>query len=325
MKVEHDAHQKALIAAAGLRGVTFEDLVPTWGVDSVIYRHGERSALVGKGRIFPWMSTESEFICDHKHVCKQVLASLGLPVPDGVHFDDPFDSESAAEIEALLAKHGALVGKPADASHGDGVQIGLRSLQQIHAWWREHHGHFESFILEEVAAGADLRLQVVGGRLVAACVREPASVVGDGQRSVKALMEERQATIAAINPNNRLELDEITLGLLTEQGLSRDSVPDIGRKVRLKHVNNLGVGGHAVDVSDRLHPRWGEWGTRISRRLGMRAMALDAMTPDASLDPLGNGKLLEINARAEWLHHMHSDRCQHDIAGLLLDDLLGLG
>ena len=64
---------------------------------------------------------------------------------------------------------------------------------------------------------------------------------------------------------------------------------------------------------------------RASAELGMRALALDAMTPDPGLDPVDHAHVLEINARADWLHHTFSERRTHDIPGLLLRDLLRLG
>ena len=44
-------------------------------------------------------------------------------------------------------------------------------------------------IVERYAEGSDFRLLVVGDKLVAAARREPANVIGDGQRTVRELVE----------------------------------------------------------------------------------------------------------------------------------------
>lgn len=316
-----DPNQRALVARARELGVAVEDLSDAWGCDAVRYRHGDREALVFMGQQFPGLTAHAASLCDHKHACKALLRELELPVPDGVFFFEP--GQRRAELEALLARHGRVVCKPVDGMHGDGVRTGITTWEGLLAHWEAIRGNPGGFLAEEEVAGEDLRLQAVGGRLVAACRREPASVVGDGVSTVAALAEARDAECRAQNPLNRLLLDAHSLELLAAQGLAPGSVLEAGRRVRLKALSNISLGGRPVDVTDALHPAWADAVARIARALGLGIFSVDVLTEDPGAGPEA-GHVVEVNARPEWLHHTFSEGRQHDLPGLILADLLGL-
>ncbi len=308
------------MARARELGITVKDLSSTWGCDVVRYRRGDREALVFVGQQFPSLTAHGASLCDHKHACKAVLRDLGLPVPDGLFFFDP--AHVRAELEALLGRHGRLVVKPVDGTHGDGVRTGLDSLDAIEAHWRSIKDNPGGYLAEEQVGGQDLRLQAVGGRLVAACRREPASVLGDGVSTIRELAAARDAACRAQNPLNRLILDEDSQTLLARQNLGADSVPREGHRVRLKFLSNISMGGEPVDVTDILHPDWVTAVADIGEALGLRIFSVDVFTLDPSAGT-EMGHVIEVNARPEWLHHTFSRGRQHDIPRLILEDILG--
>src|SRR5207247_1557636 len=81
-------------------------------------------------------------------------------------------------------------------------------------------------LVETYAPGSDHRLLVIGDRLVAAAVREPAQVVGDGHSTIPELIAEvnrdprrsdGHATVLSF-----IKLDAVALSVLAEQGYGRD-------------------------------------------------------------------------------------------------------
>ena len=77
-------------------------------------------------------------------------------------------------------------------------------------------------MVEQFIPGADYRLLVIGDRLVAAALREPAQVVGDGRSTIRQLVEEvnrdprrsdGHATVLSY-----IKLDAVGLDVLAEQG-----------------------------------------------------------------------------------------------------------
>lgn len=316
-----DPHQAALVDTARRLGLVVTDMSPTLGHDVVQIERGAQTEWVREGKIFSTLSSHSEFLCQEKHVCKASLAALGIPVPEGIQLDDARASRAA--IESLLAHHAPCVLKPSASEGGEGVHVGLTDFAGVvEAWQPQRHEHAH-FVLEAQVPGVDLRIHALGGRLVAACVREAAYVVGDGTATIDELVATRQAAMRAQNPENRLDLDDDTDALLREQGLRRDAVPDDGQRVTLKRINNLALGGVAVDVTDQIHARYAQWVAAITERLALPIFALDVLTEDPGADPQQHARVIEINAKPDWLHHTFSERRTHDMPRLILEQLFG--
>lgn len=308
-----DAHQQALMTAAETLGITTVDNLHL-GIDAVDYCHGERVERVLLGRLFSHLTEIAACICDDKLVCKNLLAQHGVRVPRGIAPNGPDDPA----IAELLAGGGSWVVKPRAGSFGEGVVVGVRDVDGVRKAMQA--GPKGPYLVEEQVPGEDLRLQAVGGRLVAACRRVPANIVGDGQQSVGALIEARRAAVRRANPFNDLQTDAEVLAYLEAAGLALDDIVPAGRRVMLRSVVNMACGGQAIDVTDRLHPEWSALVARVAGAIGIRVFAVDAMVADPSQPP-GFSAVLEVNAKAQWLHHTFSEGRQHDIPRLLLADL----
>ena len=313
-----DAHQQALLDAAARLGLGAEDLLPAWGIDAVRYHLGERELISIDGRINVGLSHTQVQLCLSKPATRAILQELGLPVPTGLLLP----GASPAALAALVAA-GPVVCKPPDGEWGTDVVMGLVTVAAV----LDHAARLGgSALVQEQVQGQDLRLQALGGRLHVACVREPASVVGDGEQPLAALIAARAREVAALNPDNRLEIDAETTGLLAAQGLDLSDVPEVGRTVVLKRVSNLSKGGRAIDVSEELHPVYREWVAAIGARLGLDFFAVDVVTTDPTADPTADpapagARILEINAPCQWLAHTFSERRSHDLAAQILRHL----
>ncbi|MCB9676923.1 MAG: ATP-grasp domain-containing protein [Alphaproteobacteria bacterium] len=316
-----DPHQIALIAAAHRDGIAVHELGDTWGIDAVRYSRAGRTVTVIDGAIHEDLSHQAELVCADKRACKARLEELGIPTPRSLSIDGASDvGERIARFVAGSPVGQRFVCKPVDGTNGEGVAMDLRSADAIlaHAWTLSG-----PVLVEEQIHGDDLRLQAIGGVLVAACIREPAQVVGDGVRTLDALVEERATAVYAANPQNTLVLDAESLALIEEQGLALDSVVPAGTAVRLKRVANVGQGGRPVDVTDSVHPAYADWMERIAAGLGLSIFALDVICADPTAPPDASGaRALEVNARPQWLHHTFSEGRRHDIAGAILASLL---
>jgi len=311
-----DPHQLALMATARSLGIETVDQSHL-GVDAVDYCHGGRVERVLMGQAFSHLTGIASIFCDDKLACKSLLAAHDVPVPRGIAPSGPEDPA----IAVLLAEGGNWVVKPRVGEHGKGVVVGLRSLDAVQKAMRE--GPPGPYLVEAQVAGEDLRLQAVGGRLVAACRRVPASITGDGQQPVRALIEARREVVRRANPANDLRIDGEVMAHLEAAGLTLDDIVPAGREVVLRGVANMSSGARAIDVTDELHADWIDLMQCIGEMIGIRVFSVDAVTADASRPP-AFGAVLEVNARPDWLHHTFSERRQHDIPRLLLEDLFGL-
>jgi D-alanine-D-alanine ligase-like ATP-grasp enzyme len=308
-----DPHQHALMAAAAKLGIATTDRAHL-GIDAVDYHYRGRTERVLKGRVFSHLSAVASSLCDDKIACKRLLAAHGVPVPPGIV---PAELGDTA-LERLFAAGGAWVAKPRVGTHGEGVILGLRTLEDL------RRARFDAppgpYLIEQQITGTDLRLQAVGGRLAAACRRLPASIVGDGHSILAEVIEARRAEVRRGNPANDLRLDNEVRAHLDAAGLTLDDVVPAGHRVKLRSVASMANGGRAIDLTDAVHPDWIELVRRIGTVIGIRVFAVDAITPDPTLPPSA-GAVIEVNARPEWLHHTFSEGRQHDLARRLLTDL----
>ncbi len=319
-----DAHQRKLIEAAAALGISVTLLRDRWRADAVLFEYGGHREVVFEGRVYSGLSAHTDLICADKHITKEILRELGIPCPASIVFRP---TGADAEIAELLGsdlgdgRDRVYVCKPLRGTDGHGVAMNLARAEEIIAHARSLADQYQEFLLEEQIAGRDLRIQAVGGRLVAACIREPAFVTADGNRSLEELIAEHNRIIQAQNPHNLLVVDDATRELMAAQELSLATIPEACRKVRLKYVANMGQGGVAIDVTDALHPRYEHWVAAISARLAVRTFALDAITTDVGADPIEATRAIELNACAQWLHHTFSRGRTHDIPTMVLRDL----
>jgi GNAT-family acetyltransferase (TIGR03103 family) len=241
-----NAYSRIIVDEALRRGIAVDVFDPARG--GLLLRHGGR--VVRTFESLSELTTAVAFrICDDKRLTREVLERAGIPVPPGrtATFDEA--------DEAFLAEHGELVVKPVRGEGGAGVTVGVTTADELDEARRAAQRGGADVLLEAHCPGEDLRVVVIAGEVVAASVRRPAEVVGDGRRTVEELIrarsDERQA---ATGGASRIPLDETTRRVVSQAGHSLDDVLDDGLTLRVRRTANLHTGGTIHDVTDRLHP-----------------------------------------------------------------------
>src|SRR5205085_12166441 len=106
-------------------------------------------------------------------------------------------------------------------------------------------------VVETYVAGNDYRCLVIGGKVAAIAERVPASVTGDGEHTVRELVD-----IANSDPRRgighekvltRIKLDKAAEDLLAAQGFALDEVAPNGAWVKLALTGNMSTGGTSID------------------------------------------------------------------------------
>ncbi len=306
-----------LIDKAKAMGASVQDVSYLLRQNAAVIKYDTVSELIIDGVPASWVNARSQIYCDNKQLTKLAYDYLQLPYLQSTTFQTPDE----AHIPSFFRERQLYVCKPLDIAQGTGVVMGIRTLEELIAYYDEYKHLGRLFMLEEQNDGKDLRLQVIGGKIVAACIREPAFVMGNGVDSLQSLIEQRRAVMYIQNPKNVLEVDEATKALLEEQQIAFSDIPPMNQKVRLKYVSNMAQGGVATDVTGEIHPIYQDWVTALANYLKTPYFALDVLTQDYRLNPYQSSYILEINAFADWLHHTFSERRTHDIADMILEEL----
>ena len=261
-----------------------------------------------------------------KDLTKSLLADAGLPVPRG---DVVRRAEDAVRAAARIGY--PVVVKPLDGNHGRGVSIDLSTAEEVTQAFEEASQHSRRIIVESCFKGRDHRILVVNGEVVAVAERIPAHVVGDGERSITALVEEvnkdPRRGEGHENVMTRIKIDDHALGVLAKAGLDADSVPAIGQVVYLCDTANLSTGGTAVDRTDDIHPDNALIARRAARAIGLDVAGIDFIAPDItrSVHETGGG-IIEVNAAPGFRMHLQpSEGRARNVARPVMDMLFPRG
>jgi GNAT-family acetyltransferase (TIGR03103 family) len=215
--------------------------------------------------------------CDDKRVTRRIMRRAGVKVAQGALAGEG-DLDDA---RALLRGVGDVVVKPARGEQGRGITVGVRDEAALERAVRLAQQFCPDVLVEERVDGEDLRVVVIDREVVAAAVRRPAEVVGDGRTPVTDLVRTTsRRRERATGGESRIPLDDITAEVVAEAGYAMEDVPPHGERVAVRRTANLHTGGTIEDVTDRLHPEIAEAAVRAAEALGIPVTGVDFLVPD---------------------------------------------
>jgi cyanophycin synthetase len=248
-------------------------------------------------------SAIAEGIASDKDMTKNLLASCGVPVPEGAIARSADAAwEEAADIGLPV------VVKPIDANHGRGVSLNLNTEAEVRAAYviASEEGDSRSVLVERFITGSEHRLLVVGRKVVAVARGESLWVTGDGRQNVAELCDSQinidprrgESEEFPLSPVEPRKSEENQLQL-KRQGLTPDTVPPAGQKVLIQMNGNV-----ADDVTDQLHPEVAHAAALAARIVGLDIAGIDLVCEDISR-PLAEqrGAIIEVNASPGLLAH----------------------
>ncbi|HEX9504677.1 MAG TPA: acetate--CoA ligase family protein, partial [Acidimicrobiia bacterium] len=237
-------------------------------------------------------------IAGDKKLTTALLASAGLPVPRG-------DTVRSADEAAAAAAHIGfpVVVKPLDGNHGRGVGLDLRTEEDVRRAFERALGQTRSgvVVVESFIQGNDYRVLVIDGHMVAVAQRVPAHVLGDGQHTVRELVEitnrDPRRGIGHEKVLTRIKIDEAAAELVQRQGFGLDEVPDKGSVVKLAATGNMSTGGISIDRTLEADHDNVEIAEEAARVVGLDVAGIDFLTPDIC-QPVREtgGAIVEVNA-----------------------------
>ena len=282
----------AIVRAAKARNIPMRRL----GKESLVQLgHGKKARRICTAET-DQTAAIAETIAQDKELTRELLRAIGVPVPLGRPVSDADDAWAAAQELGL-----PVVVKPRYGNHGRGVATNLSTRDQVDKAYAAAREESRHIMVEQFIEGLDHRLLVIGGRLIAAAIRDPAHVIGDGRLTIREL-------VAEVNKDPRrsdghstslsfIKLDTIGLEVLAEQGYQPDSIPPAGEKVLIRRNGNLSTGGTATDVTDSVHPDVAKRVVEAARIIGLDIAGVDVVTRDISqsLEEIRGG-IVEVNA-----------------------------
>ncbi len=243
-------------------------------------------------------------IACNKEETKNLLGAAEIPVPKGriVYSEEGLK-------DAIDSIKYPIVTKPVDGNHGKGATTNITDWEGACIGLAAAKKYGRGVIVERFITGLDHRVLVINYKFVAAAIRKPAAVKGDGKHTIKELID-----ITNQDPRRgyghekvltQISVDDFLMEMLTREGLTLDSIVEKDREVFLKPTANLSTGGTATDVTDMVHPDNIFMCERIARIVGLDICGIDIMADSLSTPVKENGgAILEVNAAPGFRMHI---------------------
>jgi len=243
-------------------------------------------------------------LASNKEETKRLLSDAAIPVAKGMCIVSEDEVKEAIEYIRF-----PLVFKPLDGNHGKGASINVKTEEEAYAAFEHAKKYSRRIIVEKFITGYDFRVLVINNKFIAAALREPAHVIGDGTSTIEQLIEvenkDPRRGYGHENVLTEISIDRETREQLAKKNLTLETVLPKGEKCYLKGTANLSTGGTSTDVTDIVHPHNIFICERISRIIGLDICGIDIMAQNLS-EPLeqSGGVILEVNAAPGFRMHL---------------------
>ena len=291
-EAQFNPYARIIVEEAHRRGIEVQVDDAEAGLFTLI--HGSRRVRCRES-LSDLTSAISMTLCQDKSLTHKALKKAGLNLPAQQL------AGNADDNLAFLDEYERVVVKPLDGEQGQGVAVDLRTIEEVQQAIEAARQFDSRVLLESFHEGLDLRVVVIGFEVVAAAIRRPAEVVGDGQHSIGALIEaQSRRRQAATSGESKIPLDHETERTLQAAGYDYESVLPAGEHLFVRRTANLHTGGILEDVTAILHPTLIDAAVRAARALDIPMVGLDLMVPAADQPEY---VFIEANERAGLANH----------------------
>lgn len=243
-------------------------------------------------------------LASNKEETRRILKEGFIPMPEGRSV-----TNKEQLFETISAIGFPLVIKPVNGNHGRGITTHIQNEAEALEAFKKAQSISEEVIVERFIKGIDFRFLVINYKLEAVSRRTPAMVMGDGNSSIRQLIDkinsDPQRGEGHEKVLTRITIDSQTESILKKHGFTLDTVLPFGEILFLKDTANLSTGGTARDATDIVHPQNIFLAERIARLMNLDICGIDLIAEDIT-QPITekNGAVLEVNAGPGFRMHL---------------------
>lgn len=256
-----------------------------------------------------------------KPFTRRILQQAGINTPQGQVFDLSAVDEACAYARQLGYP---VVVKPNAGSGGKGVTTHIQDEANLKA--AILHQNSQKFIVEQHIPGHECRVVVAHGVFLGAMLRHAGNVVGDGQHTLRELMQikTRQRKKIPHLSKSEVQLSPFVAQELQQQGIDENSIIPEGKKIYVHNVSNAGLGGDTQDISEAIHEGFRRIALEVLEAFpGLHYCGMDIQASDFTLAPdKQQWAILEVNENPDFaIHYFPWQGKPRDMARALLDTL----
>ena len=260
---------------------------------------------------------------ENKVITKKILDDKGIRVPRGSEF---FSLEDALESACRYINEPIVI-KPKSTNFGLGISIFKDGAPEddIKEAMNIAFKYDNTVLVEEFIKGKEYRFLVIGDKVSGILHRVPANVIGDGERNIKELVEEKNKNPLRgkgyKTPLEKINLDDHVALFLKQDGLDFNYIPKKDEIVYLRENSNISTGGDSIDYTDEIPEAYKKIAVESAKAVGARICGVDMMIEDYNREDI-NYSIIELNFNpAIHIHSYPYKGKEREIAKELLEEL----
>jgi hypothetical protein len=259
-----------------------------------------KSIWFGAGRCswFPQNNATASTLATDKYFANTILGRAGIATLGGEYFflhdrhraHRPQGHERPDALDYLRTLNGAAFVKPLTGSRGDFAQA-IHDEAALGRYLDEVSRYYDAVLMQPIFSGHEYRIFLLDDEVVYSARKHPPFVVGDGVRSIRDLLADRDAALRSRGVSS--------VAMAAGHGAAGyGDAPDIvlakGAQWAIPGRMNLSAGATMVFEAPRAEQAAFALARRAARTLGLRVAAVDLFT-DIGGDP-ESIRVIEVNA-----------------------------
>lgn len=257
-----------------------------------------------KSTDFWWNTSLGMRLSNDKELTYKILERHNLPIARSYYLnkEDLLDFN----FSVLRDFKFPVIIKPISEGHGHGVMMNILNIDELKEKLEQSFWTYSDMIIQEQISWEEVRVVVVKWSVVCAVNRIPATIVGDGTKNIKDLIEHENHTneLRWEGYEKKLafiEIDDELISYIEKNGLDLDTVPKEWEEIQLRWNSNLWTGGTAIDVTNEISEDIKKICIEASKIFWLEICWVDILSSDTT-KPLSQTwwVILEINA-TPWI------------------------
>ena len=240
----------------------------------------------------------------NKFITSTILSQNNIPIPKYMRIDltKPINLE---KIQLLIKDKGIeypVVLKPTNGTFGIDVFTDIDTREELRDTLDFLKEKYKDVVLEEQIKGDCYRIFVFNNKVIDIIKREKPYVIGDGEHTIKELIEMRNEEQLKMN---LLQIKNISEIVIKKQGYSLDDIPDQNEKIFISNVINMHNGARISRIPLEEVPKKNiELFIKVNQAMKINCSGLDYLSEDITIDhELNNSKILEVNGTPDTEIH----------------------
>ncbi len=203
----------------------------------------------------PTTSSVARIRAIDKYLTYQLLGAHKVPMPV-TYLAHSVDEAVEAGRKIAEKSNKSIVVKPLDSGHGNGITVNIKTDDEVTKATHYALTFAKSVLIQEyVKQPFDIRLLCINYKFVAALIRMPARIQGDGVHTISKLIDLENST-SKRGYNYKKELNKIDKEQVEKHLLDKiDTVPFKDEWIKVLGTGNVGTGGETIDITNNL-PDW---------------------------------------------------------------------